>query len=178
MFDVKYPSTFHLRKGAGRGDPANGLCFMETAAYIMGEPITDHPECACPVLTSYGIFLNDSMPDDARQRLLPLAVAVAGTRSPDHMKRRVEILGRGAVRIARNVQPPNPDARVSAALDAADAYWNAPSADTAYAAYAAAAAAAANVAAAYAAYAAYAANAAAAAAAAANAAYAYAAPSR
>ena len=67
MFDVKYPSTFHLRKGAGRGDPANGLCFMETAAYIMGEPITDHPECACPVLTSYGIFLNDSMPDDARQ---------------------------------------------------------------------------------------------------------------
>ena len=37
--------------------------------------------CACPVLTAYGIVLNDNMPDELRDRLLkPLVPLIAGTR--------------------------------------------------------------------------------------------------
>ena len=85
------PNGFNLREGAGGGDPKDGLCFMETVALIAGEPIDDHPECACPILTAYGIGLNDRFPAADRQKLLPLAWATAGTRSKEHeaIRRRI-----------------------------------------------------------------------------------------
>ena len=59
------------------------MCVMEAASYIAGEPWSDHPQCACPVITDFMISWNDSLPSDAeRDRLLkPLIPLVVGTRS-------------------------------------------------------------------------------------------------
>ncbi len=146
------PNGFALREGAGGGDPRNGLCYMETVAFIAGEEVTDQPACACPVLTGYGITLNDSMPDDVRQQLIPLAWATAGTRSPEHERERLRILGLGACDMAEIMLPAfeaeRPfdgrffDDRPRRAIKAARAYWAEPSPEAARAAARAAAEAA------------------------------------
>jgi hypothetical protein len=46
------------------------LCVMEAVAYVAGEPWSDHPKCASPLLTSFMISLNDNLPDADRDRLL------------------------------------------------------------------------------------------------------------
>ena len=37
-----------LKKGA-HSSPDAGMCALEAAAWIAGEPHSDHPECVCPV---------------------------------------------------------------------------------------------------------------------------------
>lgn len=41
-----------------------GMCAMEAAAYVAGEPHSDHPKCVCPVITQTLIRANDRMRDD------------------------------------------------------------------------------------------------------------------
>lgn len=145
------PNGFNLREGAGGGDPKDGLCFMETVALIAGEPIDDHPECACPILTAYGIGLNDRFPAADRQKLLPLAWATAGTRSKEHEAIRRRIIGLSRCDIADMVLPeferarPG-DLRPRKAIEAARAHWKAPGGEKKTAAAAAAYAAAADAA--------------------------------
>jgi len=64
-------------------DREDGVCAMEAAAYIAGEPHSDHPTCVSPVITSFMINWNDSLPDDAeRDRLLkPLIPLTLNTRT-------------------------------------------------------------------------------------------------
>ena len=64
-------------------DFEKGACVMEAAAYIAGEPWSDHPKCACPVITSFMIAWNDGLPSDAeRDRLLkPLIEEVIDTKA-------------------------------------------------------------------------------------------------
>ena len=79
-FDFSQITEVRLGSGAHES-PEQGLCFMEMVAWFAGEKHSDRPECACPVLGSYGIAANDSMPDEARDRLLkPLVPLIAGTR--------------------------------------------------------------------------------------------------
>lgn len=68
----------------------DGMCVMEAAAYIAGEPWSDAPECACPVITAFMVSWNDSLPSDAeRNRLLkPLIPVVVGTRSTKAVEQR------------------------------------------------------------------------------------------
>lgn len=85
-----------LRQGKG-GSWDNGLCVMETVHWLSGakdagETPTDKPECACPVLGALAIRLNDYLDDENRQKLLPLALPLTGTRSPEHEKLRAEFL--------------------------------------------------------------------------------------
>jgi len=85
-----------LRSGSG-GSWDNGLCVMETVHWLSGakdagETPTDSPECACPVLGAFAIRLNDSLNDENRQNLLPLALPLTGTRSKEHEKARAEFL--------------------------------------------------------------------------------------
>jgi len=85
-----------LREGSG-GSWDNGLCVMETVHWLSGakdagETPTDSPECACPVLGAFAIRLNDSLNDKNRQKLLPLALPLTGTRSPEHKKVRAGFL--------------------------------------------------------------------------------------
>ena len=48
-----------------------GACVMEAVAYVAGEPWSDKPACACPVLGAFLRTWNDHLPTDAdRDRLL------------------------------------------------------------------------------------------------------------
>jgi hypothetical protein len=179
---------FHLRSGSGNGNPEDGLCLMQAVDYFDGRErqITDQPPCACPILTAYGIRLNDDAPSqDARDELWPLVFQLVGSRDKAAEKARLEFLIVETTRVCvadafeaiglhghakelRSVQAVAGVKRAAYAAYADAAAANA-AADAAYAARAAADAAYAARAAAYAA------RAAADAAYAANAAYAYAA---
>lgn len=70
--------TLHLAKG-GHDTPDDGLCLLEAVAMFAGEDHTDQPRCVSPVLRTYGIRLNDVLPDDRRQQLKPLIPRLVGT---------------------------------------------------------------------------------------------------
>ena len=60
----------------------DGACFLEAVSYVAGERWSDHPECVCPTLAAFGRSWNDSLDDDARNRLLkPFILRFVGTRS-------------------------------------------------------------------------------------------------
>jgi hypothetical protein len=70
------------RFGVGKHDaiPAptgdRDLCIMEAVAYVAGEPWSDAPACASPVVSAFLRNWNDSLPDAERDRLLPADVWV------------------------------------------------------------------------------------------------------
>ena len=72
--------TLTLREGK-HDSPADGMCFIEAAAYMAGEPFTDRPACVSLVVAAFGRSWNDALPDDAtRTRLLgPLVPLTIGT---------------------------------------------------------------------------------------------------
>lgn len=72
--------TLILAKGS-HGSRHEAVCLMEAVAYFNNEPWSDHPACACPVLTAFGIGLNDAWGDEDRQRLKPFIPKLIGTRS-------------------------------------------------------------------------------------------------
>ncbi|HLU40700.1 MAG TPA: hypothetical protein VK081_15045 [Planctomycetota bacterium] len=73
--------TFPLRAGS-HADPNDGMCAMEMVAWLAGEPHSDDPACADPVLAAVVRCFNDTLPDDARERLLrPLVPLLVHTRS-------------------------------------------------------------------------------------------------
>ena len=76
----------HLEAG-GHDSPETGLCLLEAVAYVTGLPHSDQPPCACPVVTRYAMALNDRMPDDQRQRLLPYIVRIAGSKATPEVER-------------------------------------------------------------------------------------------
>ncbi len=43
---------------------------MEAAAFIAGEPWSDHPACVCPVIAAFMRSWNDGLSDKDRNRLL------------------------------------------------------------------------------------------------------------
>ena len=69
---------FVLTRGSHRNWAA-GSCLLEAVSYMAGEPWSDYPECASPVLAAYGRSLNDMLPDDLRQRLKPFIPGLIGT---------------------------------------------------------------------------------------------------
>ena len=68
----------------------DGLCVMEAVAYVAGEPWTDHPKCACPVIAAFMRAWNDGLPsDDERTRLLrPWITRLVGTKSTKAVEQR------------------------------------------------------------------------------------------
>jgi len=79
-----YLEPLQLEKGA-HSPPDNGLvhaCVMEAVAYVAGEPFSDHPECASPVLGAFLRSWNDSLLDEDRQMLKPLIPRLVGTKAP------------------------------------------------------------------------------------------------
>ena len=81
--------TISLESGAHES-LERGACVMEAVAYIAGEPWSDHPVCACPVLTSFMVAWNDGLQNDAeRDRLLkPLVEQLIDTRSTPAVEER------------------------------------------------------------------------------------------
>ena len=89
-----------IKLEAGGHEPDSKYCLMEAVAFVNGDPWTDHPECACPVLSAYGRALNDAMPDEQRQRLIPYIPLLIGTRSNLEVEQqRAFILADLAVRV-------------------------------------------------------------------------------
>jgi hypothetical protein len=72
----------------GHGSRTNGLCALEAAAWLAGEPHSDHPECVSPVIAAFMRSWNDSLKtDDDRDRLLkPLLKKILNTRGSAEAK--------------------------------------------------------------------------------------------
>jgi hypothetical protein len=77
--DLEMYAQIVLSRG-GHSMRSSGLCLMEAAALIAGEKHSDHPGCVSYTLTSFGIGLNDQLPDDLRQELKQHIPALIGTR--------------------------------------------------------------------------------------------------
>ena len=76
-------STVELKYGSHAPTDAE-YCAMELVAFVAGEPHSDTPKCASPVITSFCINLNDNLDDATRNRLLrPVLCEVVGTRTTD-----------------------------------------------------------------------------------------------
>jgi hypothetical protein len=67
-----------LRKGLHK-TPEEGMCLMEVVAYVTGEEHTDRPACVAKLLGEMGRILNDTLPDDLRQLLIPVIPGLPGT---------------------------------------------------------------------------------------------------
>lgn len=62
------------------GDPGKGrMCLMSLVAFLAGEPHSDAPDCASPLVQAFAVAVNDHMPRAARQRLKPFAPRIIGT---------------------------------------------------------------------------------------------------
>jgi hypothetical protein len=80
---LPYLEPLKLSRGSHEA-PSNGMvnaCVMEAVSYVAGEPFSDHPECASPVITSFLVSWNDAMNDVDRQMLKPYIVRLVGTRT-------------------------------------------------------------------------------------------------
>jgi hypothetical protein len=80
----------HLESGSHSSREA-GVCVMEAVAWAAGEPHSDAPACASPVLTRFMIRLNDRLDDDRRQQLLPYVLRMIGTRGDGRDEERREM---------------------------------------------------------------------------------------
>lgn len=78
--------TVRLTRGSHRA-PADGACVMELASMLAGEEFSDRPRSVCPVIGAFLRSYNDSIDDDARQRLYSYAAKVVGTRGGRRARR-------------------------------------------------------------------------------------------
>ena len=81
--DPAWITGITLAKG-GHQSPDEGLCLLEAVAFLAGERHTDSPACTSPVLSEMGRDLNDALPDDLRQQLIPLIPDLPGTAGDGH----------------------------------------------------------------------------------------------
>lgn len=61
----------------------DGMCVMEAVAWVAGEPWTDSPECASPVIAGFMRVWNDTLPDDQRQMLKQWVLPMIRSRGSD-----------------------------------------------------------------------------------------------
>src|SRR6185312_5871622 len=72
--------TLQLKNGV-HSAASKEMCIMEAVAYVAGEPWSDHPACACPVIAAFLRSYNDSVSDEVRQTLKPFIPRLVGTKS-------------------------------------------------------------------------------------------------
>lgn len=93
--------TIKLSKGK-HASPEDGACVMELASMLAGEPFSDHPTSACPVIGSFLRAYNDSIDDDRRQALYAFAARIVGSRASISIQRaRAERLAEWALEVQR-----------------------------------------------------------------------------
>src|ERR687885_2466316 len=69
--------TVRLRRGK-HASPEKGVCVMELASMLAGEPFSDRPQAVCPVIGAYLRSYNDVVDDDRRQDLYRYAAEAIG----------------------------------------------------------------------------------------------------
>jgi hypothetical protein len=75
--------ALRLDNGA-HSSPTDGHCLLEVVSMFADEPFTDHPQCVSPVLTNFGISLNDRWDDEQRQKLKVFIPLLPGTAGDGH----------------------------------------------------------------------------------------------
>lgn len=83
--------TVRLEPGC-HARPEDGVCVMELASMLAGEPFSDHPRSVSKPLAALLRGYNDTLDDTRRQTLLPYASACVGTmrgRAVDRRRRRL-----------------------------------------------------------------------------------------
>jgi hypothetical protein len=83
--------TLVLAKGAHKG-PDDGACIMEAVAWLAGEPWSDNPACVNPTLADFGRKLNDVLPDDLRQQLVPYVPRLCNTAGNGEATQRIGLM--------------------------------------------------------------------------------------
>jgi hypothetical protein len=76
--DAVRPTSVRLEAGSHRS-PADGVCIVELASIIGGEPFSDNPRCVDRVVAAFLRAWNDRAGYADRQRLYPYASHVVGT---------------------------------------------------------------------------------------------------
>ncbi len=78
---------------SGAHTPNGRWCIMEAAAFVAGEPWSDHPECVSPVIGAFMRNWNDNLPDDERTALLlPLLPKLLNTRGSTELEQRRSLM--------------------------------------------------------------------------------------
>ena len=69
-------------------------CVMEAAAFVAGEPWSDHPECTCPVIAAFMRGWNDGLPsdEDRTRLLLPFVPKIVGTKGSEALEERRQLM--------------------------------------------------------------------------------------
>jgi hypothetical protein len=82
--------AIHLMHGGHSENTAREMCAMEAVAYVAGEPWSDHPSCASPILGAFMRAWNDGLPtDEARDRLLkPFVPQLVDSKASDEIETR------------------------------------------------------------------------------------------
>ena len=60
-------------------EPEHGVCVVELASMLAGEPFSDRPFSVCPAVAAYLRAVNDFVDDADRRLLLPYAAAIVGS---------------------------------------------------------------------------------------------------
>jgi len=85
---LKALDSITLQRGAHDSNGDKQFCAMEAAAWIAGEPHSDHPQCVSPVLGAFVRALNDALDDEQRQALKPCIPRMIGTAGDGHDEER------------------------------------------------------------------------------------------
>lgn len=90
VIEERLQKILSLSLKAGAHSPDSTFCVMEAVAFVAGESWSDHPECACPVISAFLRSWNDGLPSDAeRDRLLkPLIPKLVNTKNKKLEERR------------------------------------------------------------------------------------------
>src|SRR4051795_11979716 len=87
MTSIVSHQTVRLRRGK-HASPEKGVCVMELASMLAGEPFSDRPQAVCPVIGAYLRSYNDVVDDDRRQDLYRYASEAIDTAGTAALRRR------------------------------------------------------------------------------------------
>ena len=77
----------------------DGLCVLEAVSWFAGLAHSDQPDCTDWVIAAYARTLNDALPDEQRDRLIPYIPKLAGTADGCPPEKRALIAADRAVRV-------------------------------------------------------------------------------
>ncbi len=82
------PSYQTVRLSRGKhSSPSQGVCVMELASMLAGEPFSDRPACVDPIIGGLLRAYNDTVDGERRQDLYAVASLVVGTASTPDIER-------------------------------------------------------------------------------------------
>jgi len=83
--------TLVLKRGA-HDEQSQEMCIMEAVAFVAGEPWSDSPQCASPVIAAFLRSYNDSVSDDVRQTLKQYIPRLIGTRGSELLEEKRSLI--------------------------------------------------------------------------------------